>query len=84
MIYCENTTGALQRLERLSKVNCIDKLELENCLYSRATLSSLSLVLPSKTYMKWISEMTRNNLDYKNPAGSAAYNVFKDLCIICR
>ncbi len=77
-------SGALQRLERLSKVNCIDKVELESCLCSRATLSSLSLVLPSKTYMKWISEMTRNNLDYKNPAGPAAYKVFKNLCIVER
>ena len=77
-------SGALARLERLSKVNCIDKIELEHCLYSRATLSSLSLVLPSKIHMKWISEMTRNDLDYKNPAGHAAYNVFKNLCIIER
>ena len=77
-------SGALQRLERLSKVNCIDKLELENCLYSRATLSSLSLVLPTKEYTKWITEMTRKDLDYKNPAGLEAYQVFKNLCIIER
>ena len=43
-------SGALQRLERLSKVDGIDILDLENCLYSKATLSSLSLVLPAETY----------------------------------
>ena len=47
------------------KVNSIYKLKLENCLYSRATLSSLSLILSPKTHMKWISKMTRNDLDYK-------------------
>ena len=70
-------TGALQRIERLMKVNSIYKLKLENCLYSRATLSSLSLILSPKTHMKWISKMTRNDLDYKNPEGPAAYTIFK-------
>ena len=60
-------SGALQRLERLSKVNGIDKLKLKNCLYSRPTLSSLSLVLPLTTYSDWITEMTKSGLDYKNP-----------------
>ena len=41
--------GALQRVERLSKIAEINKQELETCLYSRSTLSSLSLVLPQKT-----------------------------------
>jgi len=59
------SSGALQRMERLSKVTGIDKQELENCVYSRATLNSLSLVLPSETYADWISEMTRTGLDYK-------------------
>ena len=77
-------SGALQRLERLSKVDGIDILNLENCLYSKATLSSLSLVLPAKTYSDWISEMTKSGLDYKNPVGTVAYSVFKNLCIIER
>ena len=77
-------SGALQRLERLSKVDGIDILDLENCLYSKATLSSLSLVLPAKTYSDWISEMTKSGLDYKNPVGTVAYSVFKNLCIIER
>ena len=72
-------SSALQRIERLSKVVGIDNLELKTCLYSRATLSSFSLVLPSETYTDWISEM-----DYKNPEGIGAYNVFKNLCTIER
>ena len=76
--------GALQRMERLSKVEGIDKTELENCVYSRATLNGLSLVLPSDAYADWITEMTRAGLDYKNPVGKNAYQVFKNLCIIER
>ena len=57
---------------------------MESCLYSRATLSSLSLILPKETYSDWISEMTRAGLDYKNPMGIAAYRVFKNICIIER
>ena len=75
---------ALQRIERLSKVEGIDNLELETCLYSRAILSSFSLVLPPETYTDWISVMTKAGMDYKNPEGVGAYTVFKDLCIIKR
>ena len=77
-------SSALQRLERLSKVDGIDILNLENCLYSRATLSSLALVLPAETYSDWISKMTKSGMDYKNPIGTVAYSVFKNLCIIER
>lgn len=47
-------------------------------------MNSLSLILPNKAHMTWISEMTRNGLDYKNPTGADAYAVFKNLCIIER
>ena len=77
-------SGALQRLERLSKVDEISPIDLETCLYSRATLSSLSLILPRETYSDWISEMTKAGLDYKNPMGTVAYSVFKNLCIVER
>ena len=77
-------SGVLQRLERLSKVDEISPIELETCLYSRATLSSLSLILPKETYSDWISEMTKAGLDYKNPMGTVAYSVFKNLCIVER
>ena len=68
-------SDALQRMERLSKVGEINNQELENCVYSRATLSSLSLVLPNDAYAEWITEMTRAGLDYKNPVGEAAYRL---------
>ena len=74
----------LQRLERLTKVSGIDKGDLEACLFSRSTLSSLSLVLPNQTHADWITEMTKACLDYKNPIGRKAYKIFKDLCIIER
>ena len=57
--------GAMQRLERLSRTEGISTEELETCLYSRSTLSSLSLILPSETYADWISEMTKADMDYK-------------------
>ena len=76
--------GALQRVERLSKIAEINKQELETCLYSRSTLSSLSLVLPQKTYVNWITKMMENGLDYKNPTGAEAYILFKNLCTIER
>ena len=50
-------SSALQRIEKLSKVEGIDILKLETCLYSRATLSSFSLVLPPENYTDWISEI---------------------------
>ena len=53
-------------------------------MYARASLISLSLVLPHDAYTDWITEMTRAGLDYKNPVGEAAYRVFKNLCIIER
>ena len=77
-------SGAMQRLERLSKMDGISTMELETCLVSRSTLSSFSLILLSETYTDWISEMTKAGMDYKNPEGIGAYTVFKNLCIIER
>ena len=58
-------SGALQRMERFSKVGEIDKQELENCVYSRATLSSLSLVLPTEAYADWITRTPLGRLHTK-------------------
>ena len=74
-------SSALLRIERLSKIEGINKLELESCLYSQATLSSFSLLLPSDVYADWTSEMTRGGMD---PEGIGVYTVFKNLCIIER
>jgi hypothetical protein len=64
-------------MERQSKVAGIDRLELENCAYSRATLNSLSLILSAETYADCITGMRRTGLDYKNPVGIEAYKVFR-------
>ena len=54
------TTGAIQRLERLSRVNYI---ELESCLLSRSTLSSLVCLLPTSEHDLWVREMMVAGLD---------------------
>jgi len=82
--FFSHISGALQRVEILSKITEINKIELERCLYSHAMFNSLALVLSHKTYKTWITKMTENGLDYKNPTGIEAYTVFKNLCIIER
>ena len=51
-------SSALYRVERLSMIAEINKLELKSCLYFRVTLNSLFLILLNKAHMNWISEMT--------------------------
>ena len=53
-IFYSAITGAFQRLERLSRVNYTDKIELETCLLSRSTLSSLVRFLPALEYDLWV------------------------------
>ena len=43
-------TGSIQRLERLSRVIYINRVELEACLLSRSSLSSLVSLLPTSEY----------------------------------
>ena len=40
-VFYSAVQGAIQRLEILSRVNYIDRAELESCLLSQSTLSSL-------------------------------------------
>ena len=49
-VFYSAITGAIQRLERLSRVNYIDRVELETCLLSWSTLSSLVRLLPISEY----------------------------------
>ena len=77
-------TGAIQQLERLSQVNYIDKAELETCLLSRSTLSSLSRLLPTVEHDGWVREMTKLSLDFKNPVEMSAFDCFKGVCIMER
>ena len=69
-------TGAIQRLEKLSRTNYINKANLEACLLSRSTLSSLVLLLPSSEHDLWVREMTLAGLDFKNPVGMKTFNCF--------
>ena len=62
-------TRAIQTLERLSRVTHINGAELESCLLSRSTLSSLIKILPIAEYDRWVREMTIAGLDFRNPVG---------------
>ena len=65
-------------------MNYIDKAELETCLLSRSTLSSLVSLLPTSEYDLWVREMTVSGLDFRNPVGAETFNCFKKVCIIER
>ena len=83
-VFYSAITGAIQRLERLSRVNYINRSELEACLLSRSTLSSLVRLLPTSEYDLWVREITIAGLDFKNPMGIETFNCFKRVCIIKR
>ena len=59
--------AALQRLEKLMCSNPALGVELKDCLYSRDTLTSLTKLLISQDYDEYIKEMTRRDLDWRNP-----------------
>ena len=77
-------TGSIQRLERLSRVSYINRVELETCLLSRRTISSLVSLLPISEYDLWVREMSVSGLDFRNPVGAETFNCFKRVCIIER
>ena len=77
-------TGAIQRLERLSRVSFVDGGELEACLLSRSTLSSLISLLPPAEHDFWVREMSKKLLDFRNPEGLETFNCFKRVCEIER
>ena len=81
-VFYSTITGAIQRLERLSRANLIDKTELESCLLSQSTLSSLILLLPTPEHHLWVREMRIAGLDFKNSGGLKKFNCFKRVCII--
>ena len=76
--------GALQRLEKLSRTTHINRDELESCLLSRNTLSTLVKLLPIAEYDLWVREMTVAGLDFRNPEGLDTFACFKKICIIER
>ena len=83
-VFYSAITGAMQRLERLSRVSYIERTELESCLLSRSTLSSMIGLLPISEYELWVREMTMSGLDFKNPVGMETFNCFKRICVIER
>ena len=62
----------------------INVAELETCLLSRSTLSSLIRLLPTAEYDLWVREMTVAGLDFRNIVGLETFNCFKRVCIIER
>ena len=74
----------MQRLERLSRVSYIDRTELESCLLSSSTLSSMINLLPISEYDLWVRQMTMSGLDFKNPVGIETFNCFKNIYVIER
>ena len=75
-------TGSIQRLEKLSRVSYINGVELEACLLSRSTLSSLISLLPTAEYDLWVREMTVSGLDFRNPVGAETFNCFKKVVLL--
>ena len=72
----------IQQLPRLLRVSYIDRKELESCLLSRSTLSSMISLLPISEYDLWVREMKMSGLDFKNPVGIETFNCFKRSCIL--
>ena len=63
-VFFSAITGAIQRLERLSRVSFVDGGELEACLLSRSTLSGLISLLPPAEHDFWVREMSKIQLDF--------------------
>ena len=72
--------AALQRLEKLICSNPTLGFELKECLYFWNTLIYLSKLLISHDYDKYIKEMTRRRLDWRNPLGPDTYECFRYIC----
>ena len=78
--YYSAIIGALQRLEKLSRITHINQTELESCLLSRSTLK----LLPINEYDLWVREMTVAGIDFRNPGGPDTFACFEKICLIER
>ena len=83
-VFYSAITGYIKKLERISRVNYIDKVELEACLLSGSMLSSLISLLPTPKYDLWVREIKVSGLDFRNPVGTETFNCFKRVCIVER
>ena len=75
-VFYSAITGAIKRLERLSRANYINRSELESYLLSQSTLSSLVHLLPTSEHDLSVREMTVASLNFKNPVGIETFNCF--------
>ena len=69
--------AALHRLERLAISGHINSSRFESALYSRTSLTCLTNLLPQPDYDKYIEEMIRLSLDWRNPVGEPTFQCFK-------
>ena len=83
-VFFSAITGAIQRLERLFRVSFVDSGELEACLLCRGTLSGLISLLPPAEHDFWVRDMSKSQLDFRNPEGLETFNCFKRVCVIKR
>ena len=83
-VYYSAIIGALQRLEKLSRIIQVNRDELESCLFSRSTITSLIHLLSSAERDLWVREMTTAGLDFRNPEGPNTLACFKRVCMIER
>ena len=81
-LYVSAIIATLQRLEKLMCSNPSLGVELKDCLYSRNTLNSLTKLLISQDYDEYIKEMTRRDLDWRNPLGEETYKCFRYMCVM--
>ena len=72
--------SALQRLEKLICTNAVLGAELKDCLYSQNTPTSIGKLLITQDYDEYIREMTRRNLNWRNPLGQDTYECFRYIC----
>ena len=69
-----------QRLEKLTRTNLALGPELNDCLYSRNTLTSLSKLLITQDYDEYIREMTRRALDWRPTSVSGTSALWRRTC----
>ena len=55
-------------------------VELNDCLYSRNTLTSLSKLLFALDFDEYIQEITIRSLDWRVPLGKETYECFRYIC----
>ena len=82
--YFSDIISALQRIKKLRIVDRIDITRLDECLYSRGTLSTLMSLLPDGDFEEFTRTLTREKLDWNNPSGEKTYEVFKEMCEVER